>query len=279
MTKNTPDTSGVKSSLRTIAVFEMFSAIQKPASIGEIAEHLSMPQSSTSALIKTLVASGYLEKSPESRTYKPTIRISLLGSWINQSHFLSGTLPDLLEELRNETGETVVLAQRNDIYADYIYGFESTSSIRMHFVPGLKRPLACCAAGWSILKYDKPQSIGKLIRRTRTEITDPRWLRALEHTEDKIAETVKLGFASSDNHASESASAISIAVPTRRRRIRLAITVGGPTDRISANKANILTSLAKLKSQLPISATEDVLENKAKALNRTNPPRLGFAPG
>jgi len=253
-------TEGVKSSLRTLALFEMFSSIQKPATVGEISQHLGIPQSSTSALVKSLLSAGYLEKSPGERTVKPTMRISLLGSWINQSHELSGTLPKMLENLRNETDETVVLAQRNGIYADYIYGFESRSTVRMHFVPGIRCPLACCAAGWAILKYDKPDDVGKIIRRTRAETDNPRWIKTLDVAEAKILETQKNGYAMTENHTSKNASALAISVPTKRRRARLSIVIGGPSERMIANKNQYWRALRDVKSQLSITATEDVLE-------------------
>jgi len=75
--------SPVKSAARVLEVFECFDRVQRPASVTEIARVLGYPQSSTSELLRSLVAPGYLESEPEDRrSCSPTARLPLPGAWL-----------------------------------------------------------------------------------------------------------------------------------------------------------------------------------------------------
>lgn len=52
---------GVKSAIRTLRLMELFASTQRPITLTEAAETLSLPKSSAHMLIATLVAEGYLE--------------------------------------------------------------------------------------------------------------------------------------------------------------------------------------------------------------------------
>ena len=72
----------VKSAERVLAIFEVFEAERRPLRISELVSRLEIPQSSTSTLMKTLVARGLVEFDPDHRTFKPTVRLAFLGNWV-----------------------------------------------------------------------------------------------------------------------------------------------------------------------------------------------------
>ncbi|HEX7943640.1 MAG TPA: helix-turn-helix domain-containing protein, partial [Phenylobacterium sp.] len=74
----------IKSAERTIALFELFSREQQPFTVSHVARRLGVPQPSISMLLRNLREMGYLEYEPTSRTFTPSIRVALLGSWIDQ---------------------------------------------------------------------------------------------------------------------------------------------------------------------------------------------------
>jgi len=55
----------VKSAKRVLEIFEFFAERKRPASVGDVVEALGYPQSSTSALLKSLVQLRYLCPSSE----------------------------------------------------------------------------------------------------------------------------------------------------------------------------------------------------------------------
>jgi len=74
--------SAVKSAKRAFEILEAFSRHRRPLALKELLDELDYPASSGSALMKSLVALGYLDYDGERRTYFPTMRIAALGSCI-----------------------------------------------------------------------------------------------------------------------------------------------------------------------------------------------------
>ena len=82
------DQKTVKSATRVIEILEFFDDLQAPATVMEVADSLGYPQSSTSALLRSLVALGYINYDAFKRTYVTSSRVALLGSWM-KAQFLS----------------------------------------------------------------------------------------------------------------------------------------------------------------------------------------------
>jgi DNA-binding IclR family transcriptional regulator len=72
----------VKSAKRALDVFEYFASRRRPATVGEICAALTLPQSSTSLLLRSLHKLGYLRYSMRTRRYFPTDKFRALGEWI-----------------------------------------------------------------------------------------------------------------------------------------------------------------------------------------------------
>src|SRR5271167_2977109 len=124
--------SVIKSAGRVLQILEYFDDIQRRAGVHEICTASSYPQSSTSMMLRSMVAMGYLHYSRFDRTYLPTSRVSLLGSWLDRSVVKQGYLHHLLERLNAKTGNLVVLAARNQLHAHYIHILQPTSEPSAH---------------------------------------------------------------------------------------------------------------------------------------------------
>ena len=111
----------VKSAVRALEILEFFDRWQGPAQIGTVAVDLGYPQSSTSALMRSLVKVGYLTYDSKKRTYLPTERVPLLGSWIGSSFFSEGPVLAAMHQLAEQTGLTVILGRRNGGLAQWVH--------------------------------------------------------------------------------------------------------------------------------------------------------------
>src|SRR5258708_37546742 len=119
-TQKPPSSSAIKSAERALAILEYFREQRRAATVGEIATSLGLPQSSTSMLLKCLTSLGYLDYGAETRTFRPTYRVAVLGSWIQRSLFDGGPLTDTMEALRQGTGETVMLCLQDGGEMQYV---------------------------------------------------------------------------------------------------------------------------------------------------------------
>lgn len=249
----------LKSSFRTMAIFEFFADIQRPASIGEISKALKIPQSSTSSIVGSLVDTGYLTKDSHSRTFTPSMRLNYLNAWRGERHPFAAQFSHHLKSLHEDSGETAVLAMRNGIYSHYILVQHSHDILREHVGTGSVRPLACSATGWSLLAHESDKEIEKLINRTRLSIQNPRWIEACNRTKEHIKNVRQTGFAWSDGEASNGASGIAMSVLNPGSNLRLSIALAGPTQRMNSQKERLLNLLANFVEDLPNNFTNHVL--------------------
>ena len=259
----------LKSSFRTMALFEFFADIQRPASIGEIADNLNMPQSSASALTKSLQDSGYLQRDVESRTFYPTLRLPFLGDWLLKLAGLPEGFTDNLARLSETTGETVSLSMRNGIYSQYIYTHQGPHPVRDHVETGSVRPLVCSATGYAILTGDTDIDIGKLVRRTIHEVDNPFWKEAAVAAVDGIQATRTNGYAIAIGPSYTTTGGLAMPLPSRGVRRHLAIGIVGPADVIRECEAEIALILRGFVACLPRSI-EDAILGRVSMARRPN---------
>ncbi len=261
----------VKSADRTLKLFELFAAEQKPLTISEIARNMDLPQSSTSMITKSLTELGYLEHDTRARTYYPTFRIALLGTWMRRRHERTGRLPQLASKLAEETGETVVLAMRNGIFAQYAYVQIGPDPLRLHVESGMQRPLACCSSGWALLSFEADSEVDKIIRRTQAESATAHWRETAGEAVDHIAHVRKHGWVRSEGHTSVGAGAIAMLLPAAAGRTPMSIAVGGPIERIKANHDLILDRLDAMTARVNASTMVDLAAELSEAGAPSNP--------
>jgi len=156
----------VKSAARVIFILEQFDNVRRPMRVGEIAVRLNYPQSSTSYLLRNLVEIGYLDCDSVARTYMPTPRVALLGSWISVHSVTDGPLIRLAQTVCTATGRTVTLAVRNGIYARYIHVREGAGDPSLHVPVGTCRLLVWSASGFALLTDETENHIWSLVQRT-----------------------------------------------------------------------------------------------------------------
>lgn len=255
----------LKSSFRTMALFEFFADVKRPASIGEIADNLNMPQSSASALTKSLQDSGYLERDVDSRAFYPTLRIAFLGDWLIRMAGLPDGFADNLARLSDTIGETVFLAMRNGIYSQYIYTHHRDGPVREHVETGSVRPLVCSATGYAMLTGDTDDDIGKLVRRTVHEVENDFWKETASAAVDGVRETRSKGYAIAVGPSHASTGGIAVPLPSRGVRRHLCVGVGGPADVIRDCAPEIAPVLRGFVAGLPRSIEDAILGRAALA--------------
>src|ERR1700744_1376056 len=135
----------IKSAERTVALLELFSREQRPFTVGRIAKGLGIPQPSASMLLRNLQELGYLEHDPRSRTFTPSIRVALLGSWIDHRFGAAGAIGKHLSELHLRVGQTAYVGIQNGASAQYVLTRRSDIPGSFDVSSGMYRSLTCSA--------------------------------------------------------------------------------------------------------------------------------------
>jgi DNA-binding IclR family transcriptional regulator len=233
----------VKSAERTLALFELFSREQQPFTVGRIATGLGIPQPSVSMLLRNLLELGYLEYEAHSRTFTPSIRVALLGSWVDRRFGAAGAIGASLDELQRKVGFTAFIGIQNGATAQYILSQASDAPDRLDVSSGMCRTLTCSAMGRALLSLLPDAEVGSWVRRCNAEASEGR-LRVREL--DFIAmmhKTRAQGYAETAGDSVPTQSAFAIPIVSPMGSAPLAVGVGGPTAKVHAEKETILAAL------------------------------------
>jgi DNA-binding IclR family transcriptional regulator len=223
--------SAVKSAKRVFDVLEFFEEHQNDASAIEVAAILNMPQSSTSALMRTMTTMGYLHYDASRRTYIPTARLSMLGHWISPALFQKGRLINLMEDLAARTGETVMVGLRNGLAAQYIHVIQARLPMRLHVRNGTLRPLAKSGLGYALLASYPNKEVRRLVKLLNACETDSSKLVDIKPLIAEVESVRKQGYALSLSLVTPGAGVVAMSLPKLQESSEpLAICVAGLTN-------------------------------------------------
>ncbi len=231
-----PD-NAVKSAKRVFEVLEFFEERKSDASAIEVADSLDLPQSSTSALMRTMTTMGYLHYDPSRRTYIPTARLSMLGHWISPSLFQQGRLINLMEDLAERTGETVMVGLRTGLAAQYIHVIQAKLPMRLYVRTGTLRPLARSGLGYALLASYPNKEVRRLVKLMNAAEADPSKIVDIRSLLVEVEKVRKHGHALSLNLVTPGAGVVAMPLPKlAESSAPLAICVAGLTNALASQE-------------------------------------------
>lgn len=231
----------VKSAVRTLEILEFFDEHQKPANVVTVSEGLGYPQSSTAALLRSLVTLGYLQYDARARTYMPTDRVSLLGSWINPPLFEDGALLRMMRAIQSRTGQLVLIGARNGDFAQYVHVLKRPEAVEHHIQTGMKRPIATSGVGLVLLSSMPDAEVKRLVHRMNAyaaEIGDK-----VDVTEllGWLTRVRRRGYAFSRNRVVENYGMIAIKLPSELTSRLLVIGIGGCVSTLEERETELVS--------------------------------------
>jgi len=224
--------SKVKSARRVIQVLEFFDETRADASVMDVARALDMPQSSTTELLKCLSDLGYLSYDPRHRRYMPTHRVALLGSWIQAPYLGEGRLVQMMEELGEQTRETIILGEPSGIVVRYIYVVPSRQAMRLHVGPGTIRPIARSGLGKLFLTTYPSDRVKDLLKRINADRAPDEPIISHAELESELQDIRTKGYHLFTNGVNPGAGLIGMLLPQSDGYPPLGIGIGGLAETI-----------------------------------------------
>lgn len=230
----------VKSAVRTLEILEFFDEVRQAANVVTVSEALGYPQSSTAALLRSMVAMGYLQFDARARTYLPTDRVGLLGNWISPSLFGDGALLRMMRAIHRRTGQLAMIGARNRDFAQYIHVLKQPDAVAHHIQIGMKRPIAASGVGRVLLAACSEGEVRSLVHRLNAyagcdaaRIDLPELLRELTLIRRR-------GYCVSKNRVVENFGSIAIRLPPELTSRPLVIGIGGRASVMEEREAEFV---------------------------------------
>lgn len=239
--------SVIKSAKRVLELFEFFAECRRPLSVTDLVRDLGYPQSSASALLKSLSKLGYLDYDRFSRLYIPTLRVALFGGWVQDQLFTQNSLSHLIDELRSSSGcQAVILGMQNDIYVQYIHLVQAPRrDIPSWYIkPGSLRPLCRSATGRVLLSRKTDVEVQQLLWRTNAE-EEPALRLNVNDLLRELDQVRRLGYAYTEGTVNPDAGVIAVEMPTPPSQPPMALGIGGRIETLRKERDRYLELLQK----------------------------------
>jgi IclR family KDG regulon transcriptional repressor len=238
----------IKSAERTLGLLELFSRRQCPLTVGDVTRGLSIPQPSASMLLANLAEVGYLDYDRRTRSYSPSIRVAMLGSWISHRFSAIGDLAERLNDLQARTGETAYIGIQNGASAQYVLSINSDAPDRMVVDSGQMRTLTCSAFGRVLLALKSDAEVTRWTRRCNAEASSERYKVQEGPFLDLIHQIRTDGYGQTQGETTPGLGALSVHIYSPMGQTPLAIGVGGPIPRMQAKHDTVLEALREFQT-------------------------------
>jgi IclR family acetate operon transcriptional repressor len=230
----------VDNALRLLLLFRH----RKQVRIVDASAELSVARSTAHRLMEMLAYHGFVRQDPQSRAY--TAGPALLDIGLSAANHIDvrALARPVLEQLREDTGETVHLAQLELPNVRFIDCVESERDVRVSSRVGRVMPAHCVSVGKAMLAA-LPSDVftdyfrGRpLPRVTQHSITSRRELRR------HLDEVQERGYAMNVEEGEDGSASIGVAIATQRGELLGALSVGAPLQRWRATDVDRLAALA-----------------------------------
>ena len=144
--------NSVQSLERAFSLLEALAYHPDGLSLTELSTSSGLHKSTAHRLLASLAQLGYVRQTQEGKHYRLTFKLLELSGHLTDNIDILSIARPFLEQLRDQTGETVHLVVRDGSDIVYVFKAESRgSSFRMFSRIGTRREMYCTASGKSML--------------------------------------------------------------------------------------------------------------------------------
>jgi IclR family KDG regulon transcriptional repressor len=224
---------------RTALILEMLGHYTGGLSLGELSEKVQLPKGTTHRLLTSLAYFDFIRQDLSTKHYHLGFKLVELGNHLlNQIDLRREAHPYLiaLSDEIQETVHLVVLDIDTALYVDKVDLHSRRGGLQMVSSLGSRIPLYCTAVGKVLLACLPEKEAGKIIQRihpaprTQKTITDP--LELKRH----IRMVREKGYAVDDEENEEGVRCVAAPIRNEIGEVVAAMSVSGPTTRISLEK-------------------------------------------
>jgi DNA-binding IclR family transcriptional regulator len=222
-----------------LAIFELLLQRGEPVTVAEVVKALRIPKSTAYELVRTLSTAGYLERNGAAAYFLGRKLFELGMAYRSQMDLLKEG-GKIVEELRDETGETVQLSVLENNVMLVLVKEESSKPIRIISRVGSRVPINWAAAG-RLLVSDLPAPELKILLQ---RIVKPSPTGRAPTDPDELVRQIKRfrtqGWGFELNEANEHAGCVAAPVIDISGKCVAAISIVAPEQRLQRQHREVL---------------------------------------
>lgn len=220
-------------------VLETLAQARGPVTLAALSQALELPKTSLMHLLRALEAAGYVRRIEGG--YKLGSGSFRLAAGIERTNSFEEVVGDVLQALRDDTGETALLGAVASDGRSAVYTDRRASAQPVRFAPevGQHRPLYATGVGKLLLAYSDPGFMRGYLAATKLVPQASRTVKTRAALQQQLAQIRAEGLAVSVDEMADGGSSMAAPVFRADGGLRAALVLAVPTARFLVNKARL----------------------------------------
>ncbi len=226
---------------KAVQIFSYLSQ-QGGATFSQIYQDVSLPKSTTSSLLASLVAHGLLRQ--DKNKYYLGLRLYEFGQRAEESFDIKKIALEPLTQLRDMTKLTCHLGVLQGAEAIYLSKLESPGAIVVRSWIGKKLSLYSSGLGKALLAWMSDKEIDRLLPDENFKIYTATTIPNKTELKKELAQIREQGWAFDNGEDSEEVNCIAAPIFNKEKHVIAAISISGVSFQVSAERIPQLTKMA-----------------------------------
>ncbi len=225
-------------------------AKNKSVGLRELATELGFPPSTVHRLLAILTASRYLTQDPETKKYRLSLKFLELGAAVREDLDLITAARPHMTALMRATSETVNLALFDGagiVYVDQVT--DSNSLLRIFTRVGTRAPLYCTGVGKACLANLPAESVAEYWNSIEKRQYTDNTIRDESRLKKELQTIRRQGYSVDNEEMEIGVRCVASAIRQHRSGIVAAVSVSGPSTRLTADRVSSLGELVRQTAQ------------------------------
>lgn len=232
---------------RALDIIEVLSAESSGLGVTEIASRIHLPKSTTSRIISTLAARGYLSRNAVGNYQIGLKLISAVSCYINSLELQTEARP-YVAKITGELGLTCHLGMLDGSEVVYIEKMDVFSNVRLYSQIGIHVPSYSCSLGKCLLSNYSAADVRRLMTGVRFERFTDRTIGSVEELIADLDRVRKRGWAIDDEESEIGHRCLGTPIYDYRGDIIAAISASGPTGIFTKDRIEPVAAYMKAQA-------------------------------
>ena len=239
------DAYRIKVLQKLFKILNLFFGDNVELTANEISKTLDLNRSSTYRIISNLENEGYLEFDPKTSTYRLGLKLFVLGSYSNPFLHLKRITRPFLEDLNQQTGETIHLAVLRGGKVFYLDKLEGKRTIRVVISQiGKELPAHCTGVGKLLLAFIPEKEAKKLVSENGMQVFTKNTITSWGLLKQELQKIRRKGLSRDQEEIEYGLSCLAVPIYSGDKVVA-AISASMPIDRIKIDYSEIHSLVTK----------------------------------
>ena len=221
---------------RGLSVLSLFSNDTSELTLTEISRSADINMTTSLRIASTLEGAGYLRRDPETKRYRPSLKVLQLGFSALRSMDIRQSARPYLERLSKETGETVSLAVLDGLEIVYVDRIRNRQIVGVVLGMGSRLPAHCTSMGKAMLAYLPEDQLKARLNGAVLAACTGNTIVEIDSLAADLAKVRRRGYAINNQELAVGLRAVAAPIWGEHGQVVAAINVSGSTETVSRSR-------------------------------------------